>query len=226
MHASDRKDEDSAWKDILAHRFREFLAFLFPEIHSDIDWNRKPEFLDKELEKFLPENLVGKRLVDKLVRVWRRGGKPAWVVVHVEVQGASQKDFAERMFVYHYRVLDHYVTSESGGGEVVSLAVLTGTGTAARHYDQELWGCRRRFSFPMVSLEDFRGRQGELKREPNPFALVVLAHLELNEAHSMVERKHWKLGLFRKLLERTVPREGIMDFLRGGYILDASAHNL
>lgn len=29
---------------------------------------------------------LGRRLVDKLVKIYRTGGKEAWVLVHVEVQ--------------------------------------------------------------------------------------------------------------------------------------------
>jgi len=38
--------------------------------------------------------------VDKLARVMGREGREDWVWVHVEVQGARQSEFAERMFVY------------------------------------------------------------------------------------------------------------------------------
>ena len=31
-----------------------------------------------------------------------------WVYVHLEVQRRRQAEFAERMFVYHYRLFDRY----------------------------------------------------------------------------------------------------------------------
>src|SRR5215210_1551587 len=78
---------DSPWKEALEHYFEPFLAFFFPRAHSDIDWSRGYEFLDKELLQVVRDADMGRRLVDKLVRVWRRGGEEAWVLVHVEVQG-------------------------------------------------------------------------------------------------------------------------------------------
>jgi hypothetical protein len=30
---------------------------------------------------------LGRRLADKLVKVWRRDGEEVWVLIHIEVQG-------------------------------------------------------------------------------------------------------------------------------------------
>ena len=46
-------DDDSAWKDILDTRLKEFLEFFFPQIHADVEWARGYEFLDKELDPIL-----------------------------------------------------------------------------------------------------------------------------------------------------------------------------
>ena len=43
--------QDNLWKEVLDFYFKEFMAFFFPTIYQDIDWNKKYEFLDKELEK-------------------------------------------------------------------------------------------------------------------------------------------------------------------------------
>ena len=51
---------------------------------------------------------LGKRFVDKLAKVALRDGSERWVYVHLEVQGSAQAEFAERMFVYHYRLFDRY----------------------------------------------------------------------------------------------------------------------
>ena len=80
-------DYDSPWKEALDVYFAAFLAFFFPEAHADIDWARGYETLDKELQAVVREAELGRRLVDKLVKVWRQGGAEEWVLVHVEVQG-------------------------------------------------------------------------------------------------------------------------------------------
>lgn len=43
-------DYDSPWKDALELYFNEFIAFFFPGVDVEIDWNRPFEFLDKELQ--------------------------------------------------------------------------------------------------------------------------------------------------------------------------------
>jgi hypothetical protein len=50
------------------------MAFFFPDIDAQIDWQRGWEFLDKELQQIVRDAEVGRRFVDKLVKVWRRKG--------------------------------------------------------------------------------------------------------------------------------------------------------
>ena len=51
---------------------------------------------------------ISKRIEDKLVKVWRVSGEQVWVLVHIEVQSQSEKDFAQRMYVYNYRLSDQF----------------------------------------------------------------------------------------------------------------------
>ena len=93
---SPRSDHDSPWKEALEGWFPEFLALLFPAVHADIDWSRGHRFLDKELQRIVRDAKTGRRYADKLVGVHRRDGRPAWVLVHVEVQGEPEAAFLER----------------------------------------------------------------------------------------------------------------------------------
>jgi hypothetical protein len=101
-------DYDSSWKAVLERYFPQFLEFFFPQIHAEIDWQRGWEFLDKELQQVVRDAELGKRLVDKLVKVWRLDGTETFVLIHIEVQGQVDARFAERMFEYHYRLRDRY----------------------------------------------------------------------------------------------------------------------
>lgn len=78
-----RDDYDSPWKEILALRFPDFMAFFFPEIARQIDWTRGYETLDKELRQISRESHVGFRLADNLLKVWKKDGIEAWVLAHV-----------------------------------------------------------------------------------------------------------------------------------------------
>ena len=99
---------DSPWKVALERYFPEFMEFYFPVIFADIDWGSGYDFLDKELQQVTKDAELGRRYVDKLVRVLRLSGDEGWVCVHIEVQGDAEDVFARRMFTYHYRLFDRY----------------------------------------------------------------------------------------------------------------------
>lgn len=72
-------DYDSPWKNALERYFEEFTAFFFPDAYAGIDWGRGYEFLDKELRQVTKNAELGSRQVDKLIKVWRKGGVETWV---------------------------------------------------------------------------------------------------------------------------------------------------
>jgi hypothetical protein len=95
-----QSDDDSPWKEALDVYFDAFMAFCFPEIHSDINWLRGYESLDTELQEVVRDAETGRRLADKLVKVWLKDGQEVVVLVHVEIQSQVQSDFAKRMYIY------------------------------------------------------------------------------------------------------------------------------
>lgn len=148
--AARRSDLDSPWKEALEHFLAPFLAFSFPEIHEAIDWRRGHESLDKELQQITRNARVGRRLADKLFKVWRKDGSEAWLLIHVEVQGRRERAFAERMFVYSYRIHDRYRRA------VVSLAVLCDDDPNWRpdRFEHGAWGGVTGTRFLTVKLLD------------------------------------------------------------------------
>ena len=167
-------DYDSPWKEILDGYFPDFMAFFFADIHADIDWSRGYESLDSELQQIVRDAALGRRLADTLMQVWRRDGTPQMVLIHLEVQGQREADFAKCMFVYNYRTFDRY------DGPVASLAVLTDASRAWRptRYRYCLWGCEMGIRFRVVKLRDYRRRWAELEASRNPFAVVVMPQLQ------------------------------------------------
>ncbi|MFN8515466.1 MAG: hypothetical protein U0841_23345 [Chloroflexia bacterium] len=95
-----RVDADGAWKRVLSEMLAEFVAFALPGLHAAIDWAREPVFLEQELRPVLRQAALGRRVVDLIVQVWLQNGETTWLLVHVEVQGHVEDDFAERMFTY------------------------------------------------------------------------------------------------------------------------------
>ncbi len=47
-------------------------------------------------------------VVDKLVEVELLSGKIEWILLHVEIQSQVSRNFAQRAFVYYYRISDKY----------------------------------------------------------------------------------------------------------------------
>ncbi len=127
---------DSPWKEALERFFPQCLEFFFPTIHEQIDWTQGWEFLDKEFQQIMRDAEVGRRLVDKLVKVWRLDGQETWVLIHLEIQGQVESEFSERMFTYFYSIRDRYRQS------VVSLGILTDETLSWRpsEYILEIWG--------------------------------------------------------------------------------------
>src|SRR5664279_5721538 len=147
-------DYDSPWKDALDLFFEAFLQLFFPEAHADIDWDRPFESLDKELQKIAPEAEIGRRYVDKLVKVWLKSGEEQWVLIHVEVQMTDEAEFPWRMYVYNCRIFVMY------NRRVASFAVLGDDNPNWRpqSYGYTLWGTEVGLRFPIVKLLDYAAR--------------------------------------------------------------------
>ncbi len=201
---------DSPWKEALECWFESFMAFFFPHIHAEIDWDQGYEFLDTELQQIVRDADLGKRLADKLVKVTVRNGSEAWVLIHIEIQGQQEGVFGQRMYIYHARIFDRY------NHEVVSLALLGDERETWRpdSYTHERWGCSLRFTFPMIKLLDYRQQWAALEASRNPFATVVMAHLKTQETRrNPLERKQWKFAIARRLYEQAYTRQEILQLL-------------
>ncbi|WP_200251594.1 hypothetical protein [Lamprobacter modestohalophilus] len=139
-------------------------------------------------------------------------GRDLWVLVHTEVQGAAQTEFAKRMFQYNYRIRDRYDRS------VVSLAVLSDTNRQFRpsSYEDGRWGCRILFEFPTVKLLDYTEpeRWAELEASDNVFALVIMAQIRAKVTDDAETLKGWKFRLIRMLYERGYERPLILQLFR------------
>jgi len=206
-----RTDYDSPWKEALEEYLADALALLFPSIHAAIDWTRGHLFLDKELQQVVREGDLGRRTADKLVQVWLPGGQDLWVLLHIEVQSQEEREFAQRMFIYFYRLFDRFTR------QVVSLAILGDqrAGWRPTAYAMDLWGCALRFSYPIVKLDDYRARRAELEASLNPFATVVLAHLAAQDTQANAPRRQVvKLALTRRLYQGGYSRERVLSLYR------------
>lgn len=199
---------DTPWKQAIEHHFPEFMAFYFPPAHRQIDWDKGYTFLDQELQAVVQDAELGRRFVDKLVQVHRLSGEEDWIYIHLEVQGTAQAEFAERIFVYNYRIYDRYRRP------VASMAVLADD-TASwkpQGFSYDVLDCQMGIRFPVAKLLDYADQAQALESDPNPFAIVTLAHLLTKATRSDPQARFaakWKL--VQLLYRRGWDKQRIID---------------
>ena len=159
---------------MLEEVFEDLLRFVDPEIDKVLDLNRGVEFLDKELAEIYPEpeKKSSTRVVDKLVKVYLRDGGETWMLLHLEVQGRNEKEFAARMHRYYYRLLEKH------GRDVAALAILTGRDgkkVAGKYERRTFWGSIS-YEYKTLCITDYTDQ--ELVASDNPFAVVMLVAKE------------------------------------------------
>jgi len=203
-----KTDYDSPWKDILETYFQPALELCFPQIARQINWAKGVQLLSKEFQKIVRRSELGRRNVDVLVQVWSVAGSEQWVLLHVEVQAQRDLEFPHRMFDYYSRICQRY------NRPVASLAILADGQPRWKpaRFQQALWGCETHFRFPVCKLRDLAKNEAQLLRNPNPFAIVVLAQIKaLQTQGALRQRRAWKTTLARLGYERKYPERTILD---------------
>ncbi len=205
-------DYDGAWKEAIEGYLQPFLALCFPDAAAGIDWGTPVEFLDKELQEIVRDADLGKQRVDKLIKVRRRDGEEEWVLLHLEVQAQLDESLPLRLYQYHHRIVDRF------GRRAATLALLADErqGWKPACYEDELWGCRVRFDYPVCKLLELAGET--LERETvkkNPAAVVVAAHLATQSTGGDMDlRQQIKWRLTRRLYELQYGKKDILNLYR------------
>ena len=201
-------DYDSPWKDAVEQFFPEFMVFYFPAAYGEIDWAQEYVFLDQELRAVVQDSELGKRFVDKLVSVSLSNGTQNCIYIHVEIQGAPQAEFAERMFVYNYRLFDRYRRP------IASMAVLADEQAQWKpnSYAFSVLGCEHSLKFPVIKLTDFHDKVEELLTYDNAFALITAAHILTQQTKKKNQTRYEvKLRLMRMLYQRNWHKQRVID---------------
>ena len=201
-------DYDNPWKMAIERYFPEFMVFFFPEAYAQIDWSKEYIFLDQELQAFVKNAELGKRFVDKLVRVTLRNGNESCIYIHIEVQGSMQADFSKRIFVYNYRIYDRYDCP------VASFVVLAdaNVGWKPTSFSYEVLGCKHTLDFPVAKLTDYRDKVDELLASNNPFALITAAHILTQQTRKKDQARYAaKLRLIKILYRLHWDKQKIID---------------
>lgn len=139
----------------------------------------------KELYRIVSQAKVGKRYVDKLLKVYLRSGEETWIYIHLEFQAQQDSQMAERMYIYSCALYLRYRKP------ILSLVVLGDDQPNWRpqRFFYNLWGCRVCLDYLTVKLWDYRDRMEELKLSGNPFAYFVIAHLKTLETQKDPQKR-------------------------------------
>jgi len=203
-HQSLINETDGPWQDVLEHFFQPFLEFCFPEWAKQIDWRKGY----KALKGDLPAR-DGKQICDMVFEITLLNGKKRILLIHFEIQGQKQKDFASRMMRYNVAIY------QKKKKQVVSAAILIDDDPSWRpnSFEQRhpfTGKLYHQFFFDTVKLLDYREKVEELKKEKNIFALVFLAQLAVMEAKNNQDlRKEKKTALTRELFIRGLKKDTI-----------------
>jgi hypothetical protein len=196
-----RHDKDILWKGLLEWVFDDLLRFVFPNADMLFNMEKGFAFLDKELAELYPEpeKASDTRVVDKLVKVFRKDGGEEWVLIHIEAQGETKCEerplFSERMFRYFYRCLDKYRRP------IAAIALFTGPDARRMpaSYQYAFLNTRLHYEYNTLCILDYSDK--ELGESDNPFAWVVLAAKKALLQGKDLDNKllKGKLFIFRKL---------------------------
>ena len=208
-----RETPDLLWKEIIEELFEDFLEFFMPKLYQEIDFSQGYEFLDNELAKIMDKTLKGKKMADRLVKVYLKDGRENWILVHLEVQGYYEADFSDRMFKYFYRIYDKY------DRKIVALAIFTEDTADYKpsSFDYEFHGTKLNYEYNSYKI--LEQEEAELLKLDNPFAMVILAGLyTLKSKRKDDLRYEFKKKLFKLLLDRGYSKKkikNIFEFLDG-----------
>ncbi|WP_035727702.1 Rpn family recombination-promoting nuclease/putative transposase, partial [Eisenibacter elegans] len=189
-------EKDTLWKGIIEELFEDFMHYFFPEWAAQhIDFSRAPEFLDKELSELIADNNSNKRYADKLVKVHSKEGKEHRILIHIEVQGYKDEDFAERMFTYFYRIRDRYQQN------ILAFALFTDDKPdfAPNEYRYEYHTTRNIYQFDTFKL--LNKSDAELNIPNNLFSVVMLTAKKALEKQHLQDaaQLRWKRDLVMEL---------------------------
>lgn len=210
--------QDALWKAIIEDLAEDLLRFFFPGYVDLIDFFRGFEFLDKELQQLFTDAETSARRADKLIKAWLKNGEEAWFLIHIEVQGYPDDQFALRMFQSAYRIFDKH------GRPLVALVIYTDA-KRSHHVNEyrtffmetELIYRFKTFSLVDQSLE-------ELAADENIFAAVLeAAAIEILHRGHDEDKIRLGLNLARRLLKKGWPRvkvDRILNFIRYSIRLD------
>ncbi|MBF0224369.1 MAG: hypothetical protein HQK76_02845 [Desulfobacterales bacterium] len=212
------KKADKLWKEIIRDLFYDFVEYFMPEFHNAIDHSKGYEFLDKELAKLFSKSEKKDRIADTLVKVFLKNGEEIWALIHIEVQGYQDDEFAKRMYITFYRLSERY------NKNIVAIAIFSDSDAEYKpdKYEYDFFGTKLSYLFNTYKI--LGQNEDALKKSTNPFATVILAGLYsiLSKRKKNEVKYRFKCDLIKLLKEKNYSKDKIRKiflFIEGLIIL-------
>ncbi|MCC5944639.1 MAG: hypothetical protein JJT94_06860 [Bernardetiaceae bacterium] len=191
---AEKLSKDALWKGIITSLFEPFMYYFYENLAAKIDFSQKPEFLDKELDEIYPLSDTKKRRSDKLIKFFLKNGEAHWILVHVEIQGYEDKDFAERMFTMFYRIRDRFSKPNIASFVIYTDSSKTYAPNTYAYNYEDIVGLS--YKYGTFKVLDYTEK--ELDKPNNPFSIVMLTTLKSLQKEGK-ENYSWRIDLVRQL---------------------------
>ncbi|MEK5040697.1 Rpn family recombination-promoting nuclease/putative transposase [Sporosarcina sp. FSL K6-3457] len=189
-------DQDGLWKTVIGELFEDFLLYFAPDLHAQVDFSKKADFIQQELFQQIIKDKKGRKIADQLVKVHLRDGEEKWVLVHIEIQSDNEPDFAKRMFQYFYRIFDKY------DKEIVALAIMTSPHKSeySTEFHYNYFGTKLNYAYNIYKTIDHSYE--ELEQSDKLFSKMVLAIKYMHDTKEDVDKRYaFKMKLMREVLK-------------------------
>ena len=200
---------DSPWKVALKNFLPQGMELFFPQSYQQIDWSKKVSFLDTNLENLIKDSETGNKIADCLVEVNLLNGQEVYLLLHVEVQGDRDTNFAERMYLYNSAIYSRYRK------KVTSFAILADVNKdwLPEPFRYSYLGGETLLRYPTVKLLDYNLEA--LQASSNPFAPIVEANLKTKvTTNDLNTRLTEKVRIIKGLYQRNFTKDEIIQLFR------------
>jgi predicted transposase YdaD len=205
---------DTLWKSIVEDLFDDLLRFFIDDADVRFDLDKPFVVMDNELASICPsEDVRAPVRVDKLVKVFTRGGGEDHFFLHLEIQGYWDSNFEQRMYQYFYRIKDKY------SKPVAAIAILTDPNKYFRpaqyHYAYN-WAAA---SYSYIVYKVLDQDEAVLLKNDNPFSAVILTVLLSLRKRNLTDPEllSRKVDLAKHILSRNLlakKTKALMNFLK------------
>ena len=201
-----RIERDLIWKSTFRKYLKEFYGFFFPKSYHRIDWSKGVTFLDKELHKLYIESNQQNRVADVLVSLYLKSGKQICVLLHVEIQGYTDKLFAFRFHQMRYRI------EETFNINPLTLAIYTDDDPNfhPKQYQSSIFGSKTLTVFNTYKVMD--NPPSTYKKPNDAIALIMEVAYHATQAKRMKDEDiiNLHLPIVRKLFAAGFPKDEII----------------